>query len=298
MGLIVTVLLARYGIGLSSNRIKAKFVVKEECISHCEIANHVEEKIDLRKLVRALFPLWGTILLLVITRVPQFGIKDLLLLSEPFWSISLGSLGVLSISPALVISLNNIFNTSESWSHSLLYIPSIIPFGVVALLAFWINSGAKCSIKKTSIETIDQMRRPMLALLGALVFVNLMMMGDGGSAVERIGAHLATVTGSSWQFFAAYLGALGSFFSGSNTISNLTFAGIQDSIAIGLGLNRTTILALQSAGGAMGNMVCINNIVAVASVLALSNKEGYILKRTIVAMLVYGIVIGVVSFLF
>ncbi len=298
VGLIATVLLARYGIGLSKNSMKLKFAVSDDDHLRGETISPTSQKVHARKLTKALFPLWGTILLLIITRVPQFGIKDLLLLSEPFWSISLGSLGVLSISPALVISLNNIFNTSESWSHSLLYIPSIIPFGVVALLAFWVNSGSGSSLKRTSIETIDQMRRPVLALLGALVFVNLMMMGNGGSAVERIGAHLAAVTGSSWQFFAAYLGALGSFFSGSNTISNLTFAGIQDSIAIGLGLNRTTILALQSAGGAMGNMVCINNIVAVASVLALSNKEGYILKRTIVAMLVYGIVIGVVSFLF
>jgi lactate permease len=153
-------------------------------------------------------------------------------------------------------------------------------------LLLYKDSNGKVVISKT----IDQMQKPTIALLGALVFVNLMMLGDGDSAVILIGKNLAALTGDTWLYFTAYLGALGSFFSGSNTISNLTFAGIQDSIAVDIGLNRTTMLALQSVGGAMGNMVCINNIVAVASVLAIDNKEGYILKRTVVAMMVYGVV--------
>ena len=40
----------------------------------------------------------------------------------------------------------------------------------------------------------------------------------------------------------------------------------------------------------MGNMVCINNIVAVSSVLNIQNKEGTIIKTTIVPMVVYGII--------
>jgi len=57
----------------------------------------------------------------------------------------------------------------------------------------------------------------------------------------------------------------------------------------------STILAMQSVGAAMGNMICINNIVAVASVLALQKKEGYILKRTIWVVLLYGIIAGLVG---
>ena len=50
------------------------------------------------------------------------------------------------------------------------------------------------------------------------------------------------------------------------------------------------VLALQSVGGAMGNMVCINNIVAVSSVLNISNQEGTIIKKTIIPMMIYGII--------
>jgi len=276
IGMGLTVLFAKLGIGL------------EKAESNDGVA-----PISAKALIKATFPLWGTVLLLVITRVPQLGIKPLLLLAEPALHLNLGSLGVLSISPALVVSLQNIFGAGESWTHSFLYVPSLIPFGVIALLTMQLYERGRT--RDVFAETIEQMRKPVLALFGALVFVNLMMLGDEQSAVTRIGSHLADMTGSNWQFFAAFLGALGSFFSGSATISNLTFSGIQDSIALQLGLDRTTILALQSAGGAMGNMVCINNIVAVASVLALGDKEGYILKRTVLGMLVYGVVVGAVG---
>jgi lactate permease len=152
-------------------------------------------------------------------------------------------------------------------------------------------------VRKAFSITMSQMKNPTLALLGALVFVNLMMMGGEESAVNKIGVSLADITGSNWIWFSSFMGALGSFFSGSATISNLTFASIQDSIATSLSLDRTTILALQSVGGSLGNMVCINNIVAVSSILALGNKEGYILKRTVLPMIIYAVLAGLLAVL-
>lgn len=282
VGLVLTILLAKFGVGL-------------ECQDNTETVD--TEPVSMKALLKATFPLWGTVLLLIVTRVPQFGIKGLLLLKEPALTVSLGSLGDISISAALVVTLSHIFTTAESWSHSVLYVPSLLPFGVIALisLAWYRNAAARDVVA----GTVTQMRKPVVALFGALVFVNLMMMGGDASAVTLIGRNLAQLTGNNWQFFAAFLGALGSFFSGSATISNLTFGGIQDSIAVALVLDSTTILALQSVGGAMGNMVCINNIVAVASVLALGDKEGFIIKRTVIAVLVYGVIVGTASvFLF
>jgi len=158
----------------------------------------------------------------------------------------------------------------------------------------WFKTDKKI-ISSTLKQTASQMKKPTIALLGTLVFVGLMMMGGNKSPVNIIGNNLADLTGSGWKYFASLLGALGTFFSGSNTISNLTFGAIQDSIAANLGLNRTTMLALQSVGGAMGSMININNIVAVTSVLALSNVEGYILKRTFRVLLVYAAIVAVVA---
>ncbi|MCK5197046.1 MAG: L-lactate permease, partial [Spirochaetales bacterium] len=150
----------------------------------------------------------------------------------------------------------------------------------------------------TWMDTITKIKNPAIALMAALVFVKLLMSGGEQSGTRIIGQALTVLIGSNWKFFASYLGAFGSFFAGSNTISNLTFGGIQLSMANNLGLNTPTILAMQSVGGAYGNMICINNIVAVSSVLGLSNEEGYILKRTTIPMLIYGFITGFVALLF
>jgi L-lactate transport len=80
-------------------------------------------------------------------------------------------------------------------------------------------------------------------------------------------------------------------------VSNLTFGAVQYSVANTTGLSIPLILALQSVGGAMGNMVCINNIIAVCSVLGIDRAEGKILKVTAVPMFVYGIIAAVVALL-
>lgn len=296
IGLIGTALLAKSGFGLSKQTVEVQETVGSSSLMH-EESQGKPVVVDTKNLLKASFPLWGTILLLVLTRINQLGIKPLLTAKSPAFHLDLGSLGEFSLSASGVLGLSQIFTTETSFSHSLLYVPSLLPFGLISILAYWWYKTSPKVVGDMLRETVSQMRNPLLALLGALVFVNLMMMGGENSAVSLIGNNLADITGNTWQFFSAYLGAVGSFFSGSNTISNLTFGGIQDSIAASLNLNRTTILAMQSVGGAMGNMVCINNIVAVASVLALGNKEGFILKRTVWAMLVYGIIVGVVSVL-
>jgi len=83
---------------------------------------------------------------------------------------------------------------------------------------------------------------------------------DLKASTRILGDALAGGTGDLWIYFAGFLGALGSFFSGSNTISNLTFGPIQLRIAQDLGLSSTTMLALQTVGAAMGNMVDIKGL--------------------------------------
>lgn len=310
IGLVASVIFAKMGWGLDTKEGHLLDVLhpSEEdgtgahSPSHAGIhdENSVEalsrEKLQKSEsLVKATFPLWGTILILIITRIPQLGLKGLLNLTEPAAFAGLGSLGVFSISPSLTLGLNNIFGTGVNWSHKILYVPSIIPFALIAGLTFLWYRSSRETVARVFSQSVSQMINPTKALLGALVFVNLMMMGGDGAAVALIGDALARVTGDAWRYFSALLGAVGSFFSGSNTVSNLTFGPIQDTIASNLGLNRTTILALQSVGGAMGNMVCINNIVAVSSVLALKRSEGYILTRTARALLVYAAVAALMS---
>lgn len=281
VGLILTVWLARRRIGLAREDEAA--------------VEDTGEAPPTREVVKALFPLWATVIVLLVTRIPALGLRDLLTAAAQSWDLPLGSFGTFSISPALVLNLRGIFGTDIDWTHQLLYVPSLIPFVLISIVSWRVLAAPAGTARKVWHESTTRMRQPLFALLGALVFVRLLMVGGDQSSVMLIGRSLAAVTGAWWPYLAAYLGALGSFFAGSCTISNLTFGPIQDSIATQMGLERTTILALQSVGGAMGNMVAIHNIVAVCSVLGLGNSEGEILKRTVVPMLLYGLVAALVA---
>jgi lactate permease len=282
VGLVFSVFFASQGIGLSSATENTNQTI-------------TTEKIPPGNLVKALFPIWGTILVLIITRIQQIGIKGLLTTGEPTANLALGSFGDFSISPALVLNLSNIFNTDVGWSYATLYIPAFIPFFLIVAITIFLYKTPGPQQKQIMSETYQRMTKPIAALLGALVLVKLMTTGGEQAMNIIIGKAFAAFIGENWQYFASYLGAVGAFFSGSNTVSNLTFAPIQLSIAQTLGLDQTFILAAQSVGGAMGNMVCINNIVAVCSILGIVAKEGFIIKRTIWPMLIYGVIAAVMS---
>ena len=281
ISLIVTVGLARYGIGLT---VAQDEPADPECRPPSVLA-----------VVKAMFPLWATVLVLLVTRIPQLGLRTALTASTPALEVAIGGLGQFSISAALVLQLQGIFGTEANWTYQVLYVPSLIPFILVSVMSWWVLSAPCGTARQVWRQTAERMLNPVLALLGALVLVGLLMAGEEASSVMTIGRALAYATGDSWQYFSAYLGAVGAFFAGSCTISNLTFGPIQDSIASQLNLERTTVLALQSVGGAMGNMVAIHNIVAVCSVLGLKNQEGEILKRTVGPMLLYGAIAAAMS---
>ncbi|HKE21019.1 MAG TPA: L-lactate permease [Bryobacteraceae bacterium] len=278
VGLCLSALMAKRQLGLEPNASGEK-----------EIGPSSER----HKRLRAFTPYLMLIAILVVTRVPFLPVREWLNAEYPRLTLDWGSLGTFSVSAALVFKLDSIFGTSSAWGYNSLYVPALIPFVVVVLLSMPLLKIDFHALKKVAADTTKRLSGPSLTLVGALIMVQLMTLGGDQAQTKIIGRQFAAVMGRSWPFFAPALGALGAFFSGSATVSNLTFAGIQESIAHTIGFERTSILALQSIGAAMGTIVSISNIVAVCSILGLVNQEGFILKRAGLALVVYGLVAGV-----
>jgi lactate permease len=114
--------------------------------------------------------------------------------------------------------------------------------------------------------------------------------------LELANAAVAAV-GTNWPLVAPWVGALGSFVSGSATFSHLMFASLQESVATSVGLDPTVVLAQQVGGANAGNMVCVTNVVTVAAVVGLLGREGEVIRRTAVPMLAYSIVFALAGFL-
>ena len=279
IGFVVSIYLAKKNYGLAKTE-KEVFVATP---------------VSAKELFMAILPLISLVLILVVTRVPQLGLKALMRTDAILFKANLGLID-LEITKALKIGLVNVFGTSSSESYELLYAPAFIPFFLIvfALSGFYPNM--KGQVWKMIGRTARQMLVPFFALLGGVTMVKFMLLNGEGSMVSIIGTSLAAATGPFWGIFASYLGAIGAFFSGSATISNLIFGGVQQSIATQAGLNITSILAMQSVGGAMGNMTCINNIIAASSVSGVHRQEGYIMQKTAVPMVIYGLIAALVGF--
>ena len=294
IGLLTTIFLAQRGIGLTKDVSKTGSPATP---STQPAGSQASDASLLRTgdVLKALTPLLATVGILLLTRIPFFGLRQLLTSEADWLAIPVGRLGVFSVSPSLVFQLRKILGEDIHWSYALLYVPFILPFFVAAVLALMLYRCPATVLGQVAKETLARLRNPVIALFGALIFVQLLTI-DGDRASTRIlGDALAGGTGDLWIYFAGFLGALGSFFSGSNTISNLTFGPIQLRIAQDLGISATTMLALQTVGAAMGNMVAVHNIVAVCAVLGLKDQEGAILKKTFIPTLLYGITLAVLA---
>lgn len=281
VGLGATLTLAKKGMGL-----------KGEDIAAAEKA----PASDIRALLFKSFPLWGVLVLLLLTRIKEFGIKPLLMNAAPMLRADVGP-GELFVTPSLSVGWTNIFGQGINWIHHTLYVPSLIPFFLVCMIAFWLYRTPIPERNGVLLQSLKRMNKASLTLHFALIFVGLMMMGGEDSAVSNLGKGLSAVFGNAWIVVAPLLGALGSFFSGSATISNLTFAPVQAALAEANQLPLVLVLAQQSVGAALGNMICINNIIAACSIVGLYNVEGPVLRQTIKPMLAGAVVAGVVGLL-
>ena len=106
------------------------------------------------------------------------------------------------------------------------------------------------------------------------------MMVEMANALTKLGENLFMV-------ISPFIGVLGAFVSGSNTVSMTLFTNLQYETALNLDLPAVLIVAMQCIGGAVGNMVCINNSVAACATIGTTGREGVLIKTNAIPMVVY-----------
>ncbi|GAB3054363.1 L-lactate permease [Sediminivirga luteola] len=183
----------------------------------------------------------------------------------------------------------------------LFYSPGFIMI-LVSAIAYLIYRMNGTQIAETWKVSGRQIAATAVALLFAVPMVRVLIQsGSNESGLDSMPVVLAqgvaTMAGDSWPFFAPFIGALGAFVAGSNTLANLTFAQFQWSTANTIGVSPETVVAAQAAGGAGGNPIAIHNIVAASATVGLFNREGDIIRKTAWITLYYCIAAGSVAYL-
>jgi len=105
-------------------------------------------------------------------------------------------------------------------------------------------------------RTAQRMKIPVL-VIGQVLGLGFLTRYAGTDAVLGLAF---TGAGVMYPFFAAYLGWLGVFLTGSDTASNALFGSLQRITAQQLHLNEVLIVATNSTGGVMGKMIDAQSI--------------------------------------
>ena len=267
----VTVIAAKKGFLVPKNTwdFGPKEDWDKEWLATSEVSPVAESKMSL---IKAWVPYLLVALILVLTRIPQLGIKNILTTNSFF-----------------VIKLNNLFGFDNlDWSLKWAYLPGTF-FVIVAIITNFIHKMDKDKIKQSWKDTLKQLSGAALALLFGLALVEILkyknsedvsMMVEMANALAKVGKEL-------FILISPFIGVLGAFVSGSATISMNLFSNLQYDTAYALGLPTVFIVSMQCVGAAVGNMVCINNAVAASATIGTVGKEGKLIKMNAIPMVIY-----------
>lgn len=231
-------------------------------------------------LLRAWAPYLLIAVILVITRIPQFGLK-----------------GILS---AQSIKIDNIFGMDKlDYALKWAYLPGTIPFILVAIFTHFFHKMKLEEVKTAWKLTFSQIKGAAIALFSGVALVQIMLnSGTNGAGFDSMLTEMARTTaslsGNAYPVFAPIIGIFGAFMSGSATVSNILFASFQFQTATLLGFPQILILAMQGIGAGVGNMICVNNVVAVSATVGCIGSEGRLIRVNSLPAFIYYLLIVII----
>jgi lactate permease len=201
------------------------------------------------------------------------------------------------------INFNNICGIEGvNYGWAILNNPGLFPFIIVAVIVVLIYGMKRSDFTAVIKKTGKQVSSACIALLGGVALVQIMtntqFNASGLDSMTRVVATtLGNTFGGMYPLIAPLVGVFGAFVAGSNTVSNVMFASLQFDAALMVHLPTILICAQQFIGGAIGNMICVNNVVAVTATTGAVGKEGKLIMSTILPCVLYSLAISGIAFL-
>ncbi|NKF50125.1 L-lactate permease [Shewanella sp. WXL01] len=197
------------------------------------------------------------------------------------------------------ISWTNLLGTELKAGFATFYAPGIF-FVVVCLVGFVLFKMNSKSIKQSFTTSCSSMLPTIISLGASVPMVKIFLnSGQNDAGLESMPVALADLLASSmgaiWAWMAPVVGIFGAFLSGSATFSNMMFSGLQYSVADNIGMNHALVLALQGIGANAGNMMCVMNVVAAATVVGMAGRESEIIRKTMPVALLYAFTAGTIA---
>lgn len=202
---------------------------------------------------------------------------------------------------SLKLEWSEIFGTTVSAASTPLYLPGTILLivGAVTVVMHKMNSS---EVKNALSESGKMVIGAGFVLIFTVPMVRIYI-NSGANPADLPGMPIAMAewvaltVGAVYPLFAPFVGAMGAFIAGSNTVSNLMLSLFQFGVAEKLLMPTSLMVALQAVGAAAGNMIAIHNVVAASATVGFLGNEGLVLKKTIVPTIYYLFVVGFLGLL-
>jgi len=142
-------------------------------------------------------------------------------------------------------------------------------------------------------STLKTLRWPVFTISTILGFAYIM--NFSGMAIT-LGLAFAA-TGKVFPFFAAFLGWLGVFMTGSDTSTNALFGKLQEVTATKIGVDPVITVSANTSGGVCGKMISPQSIAVATAATDLVGREGDTFRFTLKHSMILTAVIGVMAYL-
>ena len=239
-------------------------------------------------LIKAWIPYVLIALILVATRIPALGLKGLLN----------------DASTIFVIKTQDLFGVANTgFTLKWAYVPGTV-FILVALVCVVIHKMKLQDVGKAWAASFKQVSGAAIALIFGLAMVQILRYSGSNdvtstemkSMIFYMAEALSKVGQELYIVISPVIGVLGAFISGSNTVAVTLFANLQEQAATNLGLNTAIIVAANTIGGSIGNMICVNNVVAACATAGTAGKEGKIIRINAIPCAIYTVIVILVLF--
>lgn len=146
---------------------------------------------------------------------------------------------------------------------------------------------------QVAIQTLKTLRWPIVTISSILGFAYIM--NFSGMAITLGNAFAKT--GFLFPFFAAFLGWLGVFMTGSDTSSNAFFGKLQEVTATQIGVDPVVTVGANSSGGVCGKMISPQSLSVATAAVGLVGHEADIFRFTLKHSLILTTVVGIMAML-
>lgn len=202
---------------------------------------------------------------------------------------------------AVHINFVNIWGTDVSISTRPLFLPGTI-FILVALCAYFLHQMQAQQMQRAIAGATRKLLATALAIGASVpmakVFINSDVNASGLASMPlTLADGVSSLLGPVWPFFAPVVGMMGTFVSGSATVSNMMFSLFQFGVAEQIGAPATVILALQCVGATAGNIISVANLVPAVATVGLLGREGILLRQLLLPMAIYLLLAGILGVL-